>query len=293
SGSRRFPRPSAPAATAHPYRSVPGAMLCQKGQCPELVGPKIETTLGRLAGPTAARLAGQPARRPCARGLLHHGIVAGSLDDATHRTPRTSTTPPPPRHPNDEVPPLLLALEQNCLKQARFALEVDPGAAKLPFLQPRFEWPPCAAIRLGCSGDVVRLLFEHGAEVEVTNTQGQSPLQLLSSGAERHGIQIPRVDLWGTPGLAEWAEWMLGSTEQYELDVATALLIAGAGPATCRGDPARGYCSSLELARRAGKGHLVGLYEAGTTCSRPDAVGDPSRGSACAKPFGPTGPGFP
>jgi hypothetical protein len=159
------------------------------------------------------------------------------------------------------VEPLLLGLERNCLKQVRLALEADPEAAKLPFCEHRFEWPICAAIRLGCSEEIVRVLTENGAKVDVINVKGQSPLQILSSGVEKMIISASPVDLRVTPGTAEWTESMREPTAQIELGLATALLIAGADPGACHGDPGRGHCSSLELARRAGKDHLVGLFE--------------------------------
>jgi hypothetical protein len=155
----------------------------------------------------------------------------------------------------------------------RSALEAEPEAARLAFMQPRFEWPLCAAVRLGCSADIVRLLTENGAKVDATNVEGQSPLQLLSSGAETNTVSAPPIDAGGVPGTAsEWSEWLRESTRlseerrrestrQLELDVATALLIAGADPEASHGDHGRAHCSSLELARRSMKDHLVGLYE--------------------------------
>jgi len=122
-------------------------------------------------------------------------------------------------------------------------------------MEPRCEWPLCAALRLGCSEEIIRLLTEHGAKVDVTDNFGQSPLQLLSSGVEANITDARINDMRGLLGFDGWAE-------QFELGVATALLIAGADPEACPGDPGRGHHSSLQLARRARKGHLVGLYEA-------------------------------
>jgi len=163
------------------------------------------------------------------------------------------TTPPPLRRPGAE--PLLLGLERNCPRRVRLALSADPEAARSPFWERRFEWPLCAALRLGCSEEIIRLLTEHGAKVDVTDNVGQSPLQLLSSGVEANITDARINDMRGLLGFDGWAE-------QFELGVATALLIAGADPEACPGDPGRGHHSSLQLARRARKGHLVGLYEA-------------------------------
>jgi len=177
-------------------------------------------------------------------------------------TPRDGvpTTPPPMRRAN--VEPLQLGLERDCLKQVRLVLEADPEAAKMPFWEPRFELPLCAAIRLGCSEEIVRLLTENGAKVDVTNVERQSPLQLLSSGPEKEIVSVPSTDWLGIPGTAEWLGFLTESTAKFELGVAAALLVAGADPKACHGDPSKGHYSSLELAQRAGKDHLVGLYEA-------------------------------
>jgi len=169
---------------------------------------------------------------------------------------RIPSTPPPLRRASSE--PLLSGLERNCLRRVRSALEADPDAARLPLMEPRCEWPLCAAIRLGCSGDIVRLLTQNGAMVEVTNEQGQSPLQRLSSGVAKQVIGTQFADL--TSGIDDGAEWMCESIAQYELGVAMALIIAGADPEARHGDAGGEQCSSLELARRAGKEHLVSLY---------------------------------
>ncbi|CAK0850066.1 unnamed protein product [Prorocentrum cordatum] len=180
-------------------------------------------------------------------------------------TPRVRSglpaAPPSPQFGEPRAEPLLLALERNCTKQVRLAIEADPEAAKEPFWDSRFEWPLCAAIRLRCSVEVVRLLIENGAEVGVESVGGQSPLQLLSTGTEDHLIDLRRMSNT-QPGAAEWIESMRQSTAQFELGVATALLNAGADPAAHHGDPRMGSFSSQELARRSGKDHLTDLYEA-------------------------------
>jgi hypothetical protein len=167
------------------------------------------------------------------------------------------TTPPPLGRADAE--PLLLGLARNSLKKVRLALEADPGAAELPFWEPRFEWPLCAAVRLGCSEEIVRLLIENGARVDVTNIHGQSPLQLLGTTVEKRIGSAPPSDLWGTLGSADWTEWMRESAVQFELGVATALLAAGADPEAYHGDPGGGRCQGLELAWRSGADLCRGL----------------------------------
>jgi len=189
--------------------------------------------------------------------------AAPASPPSTPRGPaRAPTTPPPLRRPSP-VEPLLLGLQRNCLKQVRLAIEASPEAAKEPFWEPRFEWPLCVAIRLGCSEEIVRLLIESGAKVHVTTIDGQSPLQLLSAGSEKTVFSDPLMNMWETPGEDDWTERLRLSVAEFELAVATALLDAGADPREVHDGSSRGDCSSLELARRSGKDHLVGLYTHG------------------------------
>ena len=207
----------------------------------------------------------QGPSRTCAPRTPRASQTVCTTPPSTPRVRSRVPTTPPPLQIRERAEPLLLALERNCLKQVRLAIEADPEAAKQPFWDSRFEWPLCAAIRLRCSVEVVRLLIENGAEVGVASVGGQSPLQLLSTGTEDHFI-----DLRGMPntplGAAEWIESMRQSTAQFELGLATALLNAGADPAAHHGDPRMGNFSSLELARRSGKYHLTDLDEAHSRC---------------------------
>ncbi|CAK0891904.1 unnamed protein product, partial [Prorocentrum cordatum] len=168
---------------------------------------------------------------------------------------RAPTTPPPPPLAREVAEPLLVALEQNCLKQVRLTLEADPASAASPFWEPRFEWPLCAAVRLGCGADVVGLLLESGAAVDVRDASG--------AGAGGRASSVPPLGPPGVPGAAGWLERVRGaSPAQRERSVAAVLLQAGADPEERHRDLAgRVRPSSLELARRAGKDHLVGLYE--------------------------------
>ncbi|CAK0841905.1 unnamed protein product [Prorocentrum cordatum] len=145
----------------------------------------------------AACLAQGPSRT-CAPGTPRASQTVCTTPPSTPRVrSRVPTTPPPPPI-GERAEPLLLALERNCLKQVRLAIEADPEAAKEPFWDRRFEWPLCAAVRLGCSAEVVRLLLENGARVDVTSVGGQSPLQLLGSGTGNHSFSAHPIDLRGS-----------------------------------------------------------------------------------------------
>ncbi|CAK0799586.1 unnamed protein product [Prorocentrum cordatum] len=203
----------------------------------------VAVHFGHMSAPLQRRdyPTGQPDV-PQLPGSLKSPIKAAcDFDDESSDNPNTPRvrsrvpTTPPPLQIRERAEPLLLALERNCLKQVRLAIEADPEAAKEPFWDCRFEWPLCAAVRLGCSAEVVRLLMENGAKVDVTSVGGQSPLQLLGSGTGNHSFSARLIDLRGVPntplGTAEWTAGMRQSTAQFELGVATALLNAGADPA--------------------------------------------------------------
>ncbi|CAK0799585.1 unnamed protein product [Prorocentrum cordatum] len=182
-----------------------------------------------------AACSAQGPSRTCAPGTPRASQTVCTTPPSTPRVRSRVPTTPPPLQIRERAEPLLLALERNCLKQVRLAIEADPEAAKEPFWDCRFEWPLCAAVRLGCSAEVVRLLMENGAKVDVTSVGGQSPLQLLGSGTGNHSFSARLIDLRGVPntplGTAEWTAGMRQSTAQFELGVATALLNAGADPA--------------------------------------------------------------
>ncbi|CAK0863356.1 unnamed protein product [Prorocentrum cordatum] len=182
--------------------------------------------------------------------------TAWETPPCTPRCRRVPSVSPPARRASKG--PLLSGLERNCWRRVRSALEADPEAARLPLMEPRVEWPLCAAIRLGCSEDIVQLLVQNGARVEVTNEQGQSPLQCLSSGLANEVLGALPADF--APGTDDWAERVRESAAQGELRVAMALMSAGADPEARHGDRGGEQCSSLELAQRAGKDHLVRLY---------------------------------
>eukprot|EP00403_Amphidinium_massartii_P029880 CAMPEP_0178391222 /NCGR_PEP_ID=MMETSP0689_2-20121128/11054_1 /TAXON_ID=160604 /ORGANISM="Amphidinium massartii, Strain CS-259" /LENGTH=478 /DNA_ID=CAMNT_0020011763 /DNA_START=80 /DNA_END=1516 /DNA_ORIENTATION=- len=101
------------------------------------------------------------------------------------RTPRRNkerlsfTPPPPPQF--IPFPPLLKAIRQNCQNSVQLALQEDPEAAKFPFFDHSVEPPLCAAIRYHCSNQVIQILLDNGADVNLTDIYGKTPLALLYS----------------------------------------------------------------------------------------------------------------
>ena len=62
----------------------------------------------------------------------------------------------------------------------RAALAEDSQVAAFPFWDHDVEPPLCAAVRLGCSIEIVSALLEGGAEVDQASMQGKTPLQVLN-----------------------------------------------------------------------------------------------------------------
>lgn len=158
----------------------------------------------------------------------------------------------------------------------------------MPFLD--FDWEPplCAAVRLGCSTEMVELLLEHGANVTDVDASGRTPLGLLSSrgcaGGQMgpdsiSGVDIPAwVDSWPLPAskallpMLEEAAALASAKRQRgkarSLAVASLLIAAGADPLASgilgfgdfSGGTRRRASTCVELARNAGNEHLEELY---------------------------------
>jgi len=98
------------------------------------------------------------------------------------RTPRASTAPrsfsPPPLVTKRARPLLLQALQAKSTEKVRAILQQNPDAASDLFWDHKCEPPLCAAVRLQCSLEIIQLLVEHGANVEMQNAQGRSPAQI-------------------------------------------------------------------------------------------------------------------
>lgn len=79
------------------------------------------------------------------------------------------------------APPLLVALRARSAAAVGEVLGRWPEAARLPFLDHDVEPPLCAAVRLDCDIQVVRLLLDHGADVRAVDIRGLGPLAVLSA----------------------------------------------------------------------------------------------------------------
>lgn len=120
-------------------------------------------------------------------------------------------SPPSPCRGKSRIPDhsLLRALQRKSVEQVRAILQHDPEAAREVFWDHDFEPPLCAAVRLECSADIVRLLLEYGADPQVKNMRGFTPSRMLQEPVIAQPTLTP--PLFATPwfapdGLDTWLE---------------------------------------------------------------------------------------
>eukprot|EP00930_Biecheleria_cincta_P062320 TRINITY_DN477_c0_g2_i3.p1 TRINITY_DN477_c0_g2~~TRINITY_DN477_c0_g2_i3.p1 ORF type:complete len:383 (+),score=62.05 TRINITY_DN477_c0_g2_i3:79-1227(+) len=159
----------------------------------------------------------------------------------------TNVTTPPgaPNQGEAFVNPLFRALLHGSLKDVQSALESEPDAAFLPIFECNAEPPLCCSVRMGCSEQVVQLLLQHGARVDVEDRHGQTPLMLLSSTPSNY-----------PPAFFDFASDAGNSGRQRSLNIAKILMDAEADSASLH----RHLLSCVDLAYQAGNSHLVRLY---------------------------------
>lgn len=119
------------------------------------------------------RIEQQPASLPCSP-------VPSGLQTPCARESTSPWTPPPLERAGLIPKPLLLsALEAGSVEQVRKVLQADAEVANDLFWDHHAEPPLCAAVRLECSADIIRLLLEYKADMGVRNAQGRTPLEIL------------------------------------------------------------------------------------------------------------------
>jgi len=110
------------------------------------------------------------------------------LRDLVPETPLRPVRARSPQAPRKaQLPPLMWALQCWHLEGVRQSLEEDPEAAQFPFWEHGLEQPLCAAVRLGCGPQIIKLLLEHGAAVNAVDAKGRTPLSILKSDNCRWG----------------------------------------------------------------------------------------------------------
>mmetsp|Transcript_13712 Transcript_13712/g.27040 ORF Transcript_13712/g.27040 Transcript_13712/m.27040 type:complete len:356 (+) Transcript_13712:52-1119(+) len=216
-------------------------------------GSGIEDSLGRQEAVDHSRMAACSA---APIGHLPLWTPAKRTHTADASNPRAVSRP-------GQRPLLMEALQRNNKEGVACILKDDPQAAYEPFWDHEAEPPLCCATRCGCDSSIVEALLRHGADVEVLDARGRTPLTILSStfsGYEAMTLGTPeREELFGpSPGtrplgcqLPQWHD-----PAQCSIAVAKTLMANGANPRNP--DAAGAY--PLDVAKATGNNHLVQLW---------------------------------
>lgn len=148
----------------------------------------------------------------------------------------------------------------------------------MPFFDHGCEPVLCAAVRLGCSAEIVRMLITAGAAINSSDSMGRSPIQILTARPclpQAIKAPFPGTELWDdsfgpkmwqgvscidTPELKSWrhAESLAcDESKKNSATIADLLLKAGA---TVELNDCDGDRSPFELARVTGNEHLISLF---------------------------------
>eukprot|EP00927_Polykrikos_kofoidii_P009407 TRINITY_DN13924_c0_g1_i2.p1 TRINITY_DN13924_c0_g1~~TRINITY_DN13924_c0_g1_i2.p1 ORF type:complete len:395 (-),score=65.90 TRINITY_DN13924_c0_g1_i2:414-1598(-) len=92
------------------------------------------------------------------------------------------------------APPLLQALQVNSIEMVRDAIADNADAAALPFWDHNVEPPLCCAARLSCDAPIVSLLMDAGADVNATNADGNTALDIVRRPARCRGDDVAPSD---------------------------------------------------------------------------------------------------
>jgi len=117
------------------------------------------------------------------------------------------------------------ALGKNSTPDIEHILDADPDTVWMPISMPKMELPICAAVRLQCNLEVIELLLDWGAKVNMVNSYGQNPLSVLASSASVYTWS----EDWGTVTAKDAHENQskYQEKERWVVNVAVRLLQAG------------------------------------------------------------------
>jgi len=151
-------------------------------------------------------------------------------------------------------PPLMRTLKANSEELTMEVLSENPEAAKELFWDHGVEPPLCYAVRIQCRAGLVRLLLQHGAELQAQDAHGRTPLSLLvlpPRDPEEWEWELPQP-----PAIDVGAELQAPAPAQDRLEVAAVLAEFGADPAV-PDDTGR---SPADQAQAAGDEQLLRLW---------------------------------
>eukprot|EP00927_Polykrikos_kofoidii_P034959 TRINITY_DN29545_c0_g1_i1.p1 TRINITY_DN29545_c0_g1~~TRINITY_DN29545_c0_g1_i1.p1 ORF type:complete len:400 (-),score=81.02 TRINITY_DN29545_c0_g1_i1:146-1345(-) len=132
--------------------------------------------------------------------------------------------PPLPSTPRRKpAPPMLTALQVNSVVMVRDVIADDAEAALTPFWDHNIEPPLCCAVRLGCDAPIISHLLVSRADVNATNAEGITALDIVRRPARRRGDDVGLSD----PIFAFASAF---PSEQNNHQVESLLLTAGACP---------------------------------------------------------------
>jgi len=151
------------------------------------------------------------------------------------------------------------ALQRNCVWEVRRALQADEMAVHCPVRGTACEPPVLAAVRRGCSGQVLRLLLDEGAAVNGADFSGLTPLLAVASSPPM--LEPCNEFSWKTPTELPWLEVRspeaTAMTEERCCGHAALLLAAGADASIVDGQG----LTAAQNAEAAGRHRLAKLIQ--------------------------------
>lgn len=165
----------------------------------------------------------------------------------------------PPNHQRPApMPPLMLALIRKDYLAVRASLEEDPQAAIDLFWDHDAEPPLCFAVRQGCNVEIIEALLQSGADPEVLDAKGRTPLSVLASLDSMPSMSSLAKVCMDLP----WAAASLSAVNdddsvERSIAVSQALVAAGARPWA----PDAAGNTPINLAVDSGNTHLVRRWQ--------------------------------